>query len=259
MDNHDLLAKHLATLRLERRQQSGLRHDWIPADVPSAYRVAQSVASELGWPVVGWKIAATNTTMQKALRTDRPIYGRVFAPNMYASPARVVHVEQLSPIPEVEYQVLLGADLPAREQPYSADEVAQAVESVHPGLELAECRFIHDEQFPPLEAILADGAGSGTLVYGDAIEAWQDRDIAGQEVVLYRNGEPCRRGTAREALQHPLAPLTWLANELRQLGGGLEAGQLVSTGTLTGMLRPKRGDTFVADFGAFGTVEATYD
>ena len=67
---------------------------------------------------------------------------------MYASPARVVHVEQLSPIPEVEYQVLLGADLPAREQPYSADEVAQAVESVHPGLELAECRFIHDEQFP---------------------------------------------------------------------------------------------------------------
>lgn len=259
MDTLAQFAKHLASLRLERRQQSGLRADWIPPDVPSAYRVANSVANELGWPVVGWKIAATNKTMQKALRTDRPIYGRVFAPNTNASPARVAYAEQLSPIPEVEYQVRLSDDLPAREQPYSAEEVAHAVESIHPGLELAECRFIHDENFPPLEAILADGAGSGTLVCGDAIDAWQDKDIAGQEVVLYRNGEPCRRGTAREALEHPLAPLTWLANELRELGIGLEAGQLVSTGTLTGMLRPKQGDTFVADFGPLGTVEATYE
>ena len=33
----------------------------------------------------------------------------------------------------------------------------------------------------------------------------------------------------------------------------------VRFGTLTGMLRPKPGDTFVADFGPFGTVEATYE
>ena len=53
-------------------------------------------------------------------------------------------------------------------------------------------------------------------------------------------------------------PLTWLANELSRTGVGLKAGQLVSTGTLTGMLRPKAGDTYVADFGAFGQVTASY-
>jgi len=33
---------------------------------------------------------------------------------------------------------------------------------------------------------------------------------------------------------------------------------MISTGTLTGMLRPKPGETYVADFGPFGTVTATY-
>ena len=47
-------------------------------------------------------------------------------------------------------------------------------------------------------------------------------------------------------------------NELSCTGIGLKAGQFVSTGTLTGMLRPKPGETYVADFGPFGTVEASY-
>lgn len=49
-----------------------------------------------------------------------------------------------------------------------------------------------------------------------------------------------------------------LANELSRTGIGLKAGQTVSTGTLTGMLRPKPGETYVADFGPFGSVTASY-
>lgn len=152
----------------------------------------------------------------------------------------------------------LGSDLPPRKRPYSIDEVSEAVISLHPGLELAECRFVHDAAFPPLSAILADGAGSGTIAYGPAIESWRERDIADQEVVLLCNGTPRRTGTAAAAIDHPLVPLTWLANELSRTGIGLKAGQVVSTGTLTGMLRPRAGETFVADFGPFGRVTAAY-
>jgi 2-keto-4-pentenoate hydratase len=84
------------------------------------------------------------------------------------------------------------------------------VASLHPGIELAECRFVHDAAFPPLTAILADGAGSDTIVYGPAIPDWQRRDIAGQEVALICNGT--------ELLDHPVVPLTWLANELSRTG-----------------------------------------
>ncbi|HMM89385.1 2-keto-4-pentenoate hydratase [Bradyrhizobium sp.] len=251
------LARLLATLRREGRQQSGLDPRLVPPDNATAYRVAAMVEEELNREVVGWKIAAMKEGLQRQLHTDSPIYGRVFAPLM-ESPATVEHARLCSPIPEVEYQARLGVDLPPREKPYSVAEVTDAVVSLHTGIELAECRFVHDAAFPPLPAILADGAGSGVVVCGDAIADWKTRDIARQEVLLTCNGTLRRKGTAGEALDHPMLPLTWLANELSRTGIGMKAGQTVSTGTLTGMLRPKPGETYVADFGPFGSVTATY-
>mgnify|MGYP003330443373 FL=1 len=55
-----------------------------------------------------------------------------------------------------------------------------------------------------------------------------------------------------------MVPLTWLANELSRTGVGMKAGQMVSTGTLTGMLAPRAGETHVADFGPFGSVSVTF-
>jgi len=251
------LARLLAALRREGRQQSGLDARLVPPDKETAYRVARMVEEELGWDVVGWKIAAMNGGLQRQLRTDAPIYGRVLR-SLKLSPVTVEHVKQCSPIPEVEYQARLGADLPPRAKPYSTEEVVEAVVSLHPGIELAECRFVHDAAFPPLTAILADGAGSGTVVYGPAIPDWRNRDIADQEVVLTCNGTLRRKGTAADSLEHPIVPLTWLANELSRTGIGLKAGEMISTGTLTGMLRPRQGETYVADFGPFGSVTATY-
>lgn len=250
------LARLLARLRRDGRQQSGLDAHLVPPDEATAYRIAGRVAEELGWPVLGWKIAAMKEEMQKALRTDSPIYGRVFF--LRESPATFVRAKVVSPIPEVEYQARLGADLPPRDKPYSVEEVTDAVASLHPGVEMAECRFVHDEAFPSLPAILADGAGSGTIVYGPAIPDWRQRDIAGQEVTLSSNGKLRRKGTAATALDHPMVPLTWLANELSRTGVGLKAGQMISTGTLTGMVAPKAGEVYVADFGPFGSVTLTF-
>ena len=250
------LARLLASLRREHHGQSGLASHLVPPDKATAYRIAGMVEEELGWPVLGWKIAAMKEEMQQALRTDSPIYGRVYFAK--ETPHSAVHAMLASPIPEVEYQAKLGSDLPPREKPYTIEEVTDAVASLHPGLELAECRFIHDAAFPALPAILADGAGSGTIVYGPTIEDWKTRDIAGQEATLSSDGRLRRKGTAGAALDHPMVPLTWLANELSRTCVGMKAGQMVSTGTLTGMLAPKPGETYVADFGPFGSVTVSF-
>jgi len=249
------LARLLAALRREQRSQSGLAPHLVPPDKATAYKIAGMVAEDLGWPVLGWKIAAMKEEMQQALRTDSPIYGRVYF--VAETPHTAVHARLASPIPEVEYQAKLGRDLPPRDKPYTLEEVTDAVASLHAGLELAECRFIHDALFPPLPAILADGAGSGTIIHGPAIEDWRNRDIAGQEATLSSDGRLRRKGTAGAALDHPVVPLTWLANELSRTGVGMKEGQMVSTGTLTGMLAPKPGETYVADFGPFGSVEVS--
>ena len=86
----------------------------------------------------------------------------------------------------------------------------------------------------------------------------RDRDIGNNEVALFCNGIFKRKGNALTAMEHPLVPVTWLANELSRTGIGLKRGQLISTGTLTGMLIPKKGETYTADFGIFGRVSGTY-
>lgn len=69
------LARLLAGLRRDGRQQSGLEASLVPPDKDIAYRVAHLVEEELGWQVAGWKIAAAKAEMQRELRTDSPIYG----------------------------------------------------------------------------------------------------------------------------------------------------------------------------------------
>lgn len=248
------LATLLATLRREGRQKSGLDQHLTPPDKDTAYRIARMVEAQLGWHVGGWKIAAIKAKMQRALRTNTPIYGRVFKQHILPSPANFEFSELCSPIPEVEFQARLGMDLPSRDTPYHIDEVTDAVATLHPGIELAECRFINDEDFPSLPAILADGAGSATLIYGPAIDNWRSVDIVSQKVSLYCDGNLRRSGSAKEALDHPMIPLTWLTNELSRTGIGLKAGQMISTGTMTGMLRPRAGQSYHADFGPFGKV-----
>jgi len=254
----DELAALLATLRREGRQQSGLGPALVPPDEAAAYRIAQRVADRLGWKIGGWKIAANKPEMQRRLRTSAPIYGRVFSQFIHAGPASFDTARLSHPIAECEYVVRLATSLPARDAPYSHDEVEAAVASVHPGIEVAECRFAHDEHFPPLPAILADGSGSGSLVLGPAIEDWAERDIVSQPVILSVNGVEKRRGTAGEAVDHPLVPLTWLANALSQSGIGLNAGEVVSTGTCTGMQLAGPGEEHRADFGPFGEVRISF-
>jgi len=55
-------------------------------------------------------------------------------------------------------------------------------------------------------------------------------------------------------LGDPRLALAWLANELRQLGVTLRAGEIVTTGTCHPPLPIQSGDRFEADFGVLGRV-----
>jgi 2-keto-4-pentenoate hydratase len=252
----DRLAALLAGLRSQNRQQSGLAADLVPPDIPSAYRIAGAVSRRLGWAIGGWKIAAFKPEMQRRLRAGAPIYGPVYEQHIVSSGALLAGRPLLHPLVEVELIAVLRSDLPPRQEPYASEEVECAVESLRPGLEIAECRFSHDERFPPLTAILADGSGSGTLVLGEPIDDWRSRDFAGDEAQLVVNGAVRRNGSIHDAIEHPVAPLTWLANALSRTGVGLAAGTCVSTGTLTGMYLARPGDVLIGHLGRLGEVRA---
>src|SRR3982074_594111 len=89
------LDRHLADLRREGRQQSAPEQRPRPAAAATAHRIGQMVEEELGWDVVGWKIAGMKPGLQRQLGISTPIYGRVFAPLIKTSPASVEHVKQV--------------------------------------------------------------------------------------------------------------------------------------------------------------------
>ena len=66
-------------------------------------------------------------------------------------------------------------------------------------------------------------------------------------------------GHGKNVLGDPRLALTWLANELRQLGVTLKAGRVVTTGTCHAPLPIQSSDFFAADFGSLGKVSVGFE
>lgn len=251
------LAELLATARREGHNAAPLTPELVPADRPAAYRVAERVSQLLGWEHGGWKVAATTPDMQARLRSDQPIYGRVFKQFIVDSPFSIRFADLITPLVECEFVLVMKDSLPPRAEPYTREEVAAAVGALHPAIEVADCRF-RDADLPPITGVLADGSASGHLVLGQKVEDWTAIDLAAAPVRLLTDGRLRREGTGAEAMGHPLNVLHWLANARSAFGDGLKAGDAISTGTCTRMIPPKPGETHVGDYGPLGTVEVRF-
>ncbi|UPY36518.1 hypothetical protein [Sediminicoccus sp. KRV36] len=247
----------LAEARQSGRQVASLPAELIPADDAAGYAIADAVAAELGWEPLGWKIAGTTAAMRQRLKVSEPICGRTYRRFALASPAQLPHAALLDPLVECEFFVTLGADLPFRPEPFSMPEIRAAVGQVQAGIEVAECRFPM-RALPPLPAILADGSASGRYIFGDAIPDWR-AGLAALRVVLEVDGVALREGSGADVMGDPLAPILWLTEARRRRGEGLRAGQMISTGSCTGMLPVRAGQQMRARFGDSALVEIAFD
>ncbi len=256
-DRQQSLAQILVEARRDARQLDGLADDLVPESAADAYAINRVVAERLGWEPLGWKIAGTTANVRGKLGLDGPIYGRSFRRFKSASPARLAHAELLDPLVECEFFVTLARDLPPREAPWTMPEVIGAIADVHAGIEVAECRYRRGA-LPPLPAILADGSASGRYVFGGRIENWRD-GLAAILVRLEVDGVLRRQGSGTDVMGDPLRPLQWLADERRHYGDGLRAGETVSTGSMTGMLRIRAGQSVRAYFGDLAVVEIAFE
>lgn len=241
------LADLLADARRRGRQIAELPSDLVPASLEEGYATNRMVAARLGWEPLGWKIAGTTPAIRGKLRVLAPIYGRTYRRFAAQSPTSIMHAELLDPLVECEFFITLGRDLPVRATAWTMAEIVSAVARVHAGIEVAECRFPMAD-LPPLPAILADGSASGRYVFGGEIVGWRGR-ISAMPVVLEVDGARRREGSGADVMGDPLKSLLWLAEERRRLGEGLRAGEMISTGSTTGMFPVKAGQAVRATFG----------
>ncbi len=81
-----------------------------------------------------------------------------------------------------------------------------------------------------------------------------EQDLRKHAVTMLINDTPRGAGTGSRALGDPLNVLLWLVNHQSARRVGLKAGEIVATGTCTGLDPVRPGDIARADFGALGSV-----
>jgi 2-keto-4-pentenoate hydratase len=229
-----------------------------PRDRAEGYAIQAALEHSSAAKLYGWKIAATSAAGQKHINVDGPMAGRILAETVITDGGTASMAGNEMRVAEPEFAFRMASDLPPRSSPYTVQEVLDAVASLHPAIEIPDSRF-SDFVSAGAAQIIADNACAHLFVLGaPATSNWRSLDLVEEKPVIQLRGKTFV-GHGKNVLGDPLLALTWLANELRQLGVTLRAGQIVTTGTCHPPLPIQSGDVMGADFGVIGRVSVRFE
>jgi 2-keto-4-pentenoate hydratase len=229
-----------------------------PRTIEDGYRMLRIATQRWADEPVGWKVGATSREVQAMFGIGEPVYGPIFKTTVHASPARLQANAFQHLLLEAEFTFSFRADLPLRTEPYARDGVLEAIDAVIPSIEVISPRFKrlsvdHTPQF------IADFSGNAAAVMGTPCTDWRRLDFAAQGAAMIIGGVKRQEGTGAVTLGNPLNVLEWLVAAMATRGHAIRKGDLVMTGTMTGLHAPKPGEPAVADFGPLGKVEVVFE
>jgi 2-keto-4-pentenoate hydratase len=105
---------------------------------------------------------------------------------------------------------------------------------------------------------IADFALDVAVIRGTPIPDWERLDLAALPVRAVLDGATMATGTGAMVLGHPLKALLWLATVLAKRGDRLRNGDIVLTGTCTGITKVGRGQIFAGYFADLPPVQARF-
>lgn len=229
---------------LTERLPDGLR----PSTLAEAIAVQMATMSKIG-PIGGWKVGAAEPGAE-------PTAAPLPASGVTDSPV-VVNVRLRASECEISFRI--GRDLPPRDTSYTRDEVLAAIESCQAAIEVVEPRFVTHEGLDSLTK-LADLGIHGGLAVGRPIDRWNPDMFATLSVVMAVDGVKRRELVGSNPGGSDLVGfLVWLANsEAARAAGGLKEGQVVTTGSWTGLTLSPPGTHITARFAGFPLVEVRF-
>lgn len=240
-------ASLLAAARRTGRPISALPESLKPANASDIHAIQDAIVQELGDTVGGWKVSAPIG--------GQLVRGAILRSVMFDSPARVPAAAMPMMGVESEIAFRFDRDMPANMRNYTYAEVADAV-TAFPAIELVATRFA-DYAGTPLLDRAADFVSNGGFVRGPARPDWRNHDLSKLEISLTIGGKEIVRQVGGHVAGDPLLPAVALVNDLRT-GTGVKAGQVMTTGTYSGLNFAKPGQAVVAAFIGFGSAEAVF-
>lgn len=226
----------------------------VPANLTDAYRVQDNAIDRFPDEIVGWKVARIGAQWSKQYSEER-LVGPVFKRNLHV--ARVGDVVDV-PVFEggfaaVEAEIVLrvSEDAPANKLEWSIDEAAELVRSFHLGVEAAGSPLATLNDLGP-GAVVSDFGNNWGVVVGSMLGEW--RSIEEIVALSFIDDALCGRGTAF-IRQGALGALAFALSKCAQRGRPLRAGDVISTGAITGVHDIKIGQQSRHVFEGCGEIE----
>jgi 2-keto-4-pentenoate hydratase len=224
--------------------------DALPPDRATAYAVQDATLAGLG-AVGGWKVGAKGPTAEPGCA---PLPARGVMPSgatLLGPPWRMRGIE-------VEVAVRLGKDLVPTSGEPDAATVRAAIDAVLPAIEVVETRLADWRDSDPL-AQLADLQSHGALIIGEPSRIRvEDVDLRTVQAYLAFDGQPVASTYGANPAADIWRLIGWLAWHCAQRGQPLRAGQVITTGSCTGMLFAPEGAHVQAQLEGIGLVELRF-
>jgi 2-oxo-hept-3-ene-1,7-dioate hydratase len=242
------------------RMFTGVHPDITIEDAYAIQRAWTVLQLARGRIIKGHKIGLTSKAMQSAVGIAEPDYGVLFADMFYSDASTIPFDRFHAPRIEVELAFVLKAPLHGPD--CTIFDVLNATDYVTPALEILETRMHRVDpetgQTRKVMDTISDNAANAALVLGGRPFRPLEADLRWIGALLFRNGQIEETGLAAGVLNHPANGIAWLANRLAQHDEQLAAGEVVLAGSFTRPIDIRRGDTFHADYGAFGSVSCQF-
>jgi 2-keto-4-pentenoate hydratase len=244
---------HAAARRLAAVRKGGAAvqsQSVAPPDAASAWAV-QDATLELIGPASGWKVGAKGPDVE-------PGAAPLPASGIYPSGASLIGPPWSMRGIEVEVAVRFGRDFVPGSPDVDLAQLQASIDCVLPAIEVVETRLADWRQSDPL-AQLADLQTHGALVIGEPSSVKPaDIDLRQVEAYLAFDGQPVASCRGANVAVDVWRLLTWLAWHAAQRGRPLRAGDVVTTGSCSGMLYAGEGTHVLADLKGIGSIEIRF-
>lgn len=223
--------------------------------VSEAYRVQSAVVElrlERGEALAGYKVGCTSPKIRAQLGIDHSITGRLFENERYNSGAVLRRSDYAGLAIEGELAVELSRE--PRVSDFEGPGIPDCVGRVFPVIELHN-RVLRGAT-PTAGELIANNAIHAGFVTGNGIPPADVSDKPSLEI--FCDEQPLDDCAGEALLRTIHSSLEWLTEVVQERGDRLQPGQIVLTGSITGLFSVSEDCVVRVDAPPFGKVEASF-
>lgn len=223
-----------------------------PSDLAAAYAIQDAAIGM--WPdaVAGWKVGLVQPQFRERFGAER-ITGPVFKKQVLRTGGAFAMISGGFGAVEAEFVIAVAAEPPAAKRTWTIDEAREMAGVMYVGVEFAGSPFARINDFGPAVTVSDFGNNAG-LAIGQEIPGWKSRMLNELTAHMRIDGEVAGNGSAADVPGGPLAAFAFILGHCAARGVPLKAGDLISTGAVTGVHLVRPNQSAEADFGPFGKV-----